>query len=108
MRNYVSICLDLCKRAFVFLSLSAGNSNRCQELSIDFLISLQVNPGSKAEKSGIREGDIITEINGISITTQNLEEAKQLQKCSDNGLSLKLVQKASSNKKGKSSDSEGM
>ena len=77
----------------------------CQMIS---LFLLQVNPGSKAEKSGIREGDIITEINGISITTQNLEEAKQLQKCSDNGLSLKLVQKVSSNKKGKSSDSEGM
>ena len=67
----------------------------------------QVNPGSKAENSGIREGDIITEINGISVINHSHEEAKQLQKSSENGLSLKLVKHWSSNKKAKSSDSEG-
>ena len=69
--------------------------------------SFQVNPGSKAEKSGIREGDIISEINGISVSNQTNEEVKQLQKSSENGLSLKLVKHWSSNKKAKSSDSEG-
>ena len=68
---------------------------------------LQVNPGSKAENSEIREGDIISEINGISVINHSNEEVKQLQKSSENGLSLKLVKHWSSNKKAKSSDSEG-
>ena len=51
---------------------------------------LQVNTGSKAEKSGLREGDLITEINGIQPI--NLDEAKQLQKSTETGLCLKLIQ----------------
>ena len=53
-------------------------------------MSFQVNPGSKAEKAGIREGDIITEINAIAVSFQ--EEAKRLQKESEDGLHLKLIQ----------------
>ena len=55
-----------------------------------FLKLFQVNPGSKAEKAGIREGDIITEINAIAVSFQ--EEAKRLQKASEDGLHLKLIQ----------------
>ena len=47
---------------------------------------LQVNPGSKAEEAGLREGDVIDEINGIQPVT--LEEAKRLQKISDSGSTI--------------------
>ena len=59
-------------------------------LKRNYFFSLQVNPGSKAEKAGIREGDIITEINAISVSFQ--EEAKRLQKASEDGLYLNLIQ----------------
>ena len=52
----------------------------------------QVNPGSKAEEAGLREGDVIDEINGIPPVT--LEEAKQLQKISESGLCLKFSRKS--------------
>ena len=70
---------------------------------------LQVNPGSKAEEAGLREGDVIDEINGIQPVT--LEEAKRLQKISDSGLCLRFTRKVPSNRVksgGRSSDdSEG-
>ena len=53
----------------------------------------QVNPGSKAEEAGLREGDVIEEINGIPPVT--LEEAKKLQKISESGLCLKFSRKSS-------------
>ena len=59
---------------------------------IFFCELFQVNPGSKAEEAGLREGDVIDEINGIPPVT--LEEAKQLQKISESGLCLKFSRKS--------------
>ena len=55
-----------------------------------FVSCFQVNPGCNAELAGIREGDLITEVNGIAVNSK--EEAKELSKTSDDGLHLKLIQ----------------
>jgi len=51
---------------------------------------LQVNPGSKAAQRGIREGDLITAINGESTKTLTSNEAHDLLKGSGSTLKLGL------------------
>lgn len=51
---------------------------------------LQVNPGSKAAQRGIREGDLITTINGESTKTLTSNEAHDLLKGSGSTLKLGL------------------
>lgn len=51
---------------------------------------LQVNPGSKAALRGVREGDLISSINGQSTKDLTNAEAHALLKQSGNSLNLGL------------------
>lgn len=55
-----------------------------------FFILLQVNPGSKAAQKGIREGDLVTSINGQSTRGLSNAEAHGLLKSAGGTLTLGL------------------
>lgn len=55
-----------------------------------FFILLQVNPGSKAALKGIREGDLVTSINGQSTRGLSNAEAHSLLKSAGETLTLGL------------------
>ncbi|GJQ87230.1 putative Src homology 3 domains containing protein [Trypoxylus dichotomus] len=67
----------------------------CATNSTQALRFLQVNPGSKAATKGIREGDVITSINGESTRDKTNGEAHALLKSAGNTLKLGLNQHCS-------------
>ena len=50
----------------------------------------QVNPGSIGSVSGLREGDLISAINGVKTETLTKEEAKTLHNASKGEMRLQL------------------
>ena len=62
---------------------------------------LQVNPGSKAETACLREGDVLSSINGIPTFTLTRDEAKQQINLDSETLELQLNQPQNHQQTGK-------